>query len=52
MLWEGEMEVAGADSWGWASTMENGGGEHGAQKPKKRPLCWARLGVRWVEGGP
>lgn len=39
MLLEGEMEMAGADlfssSWGWAHTMENGGGEHGTQEPRK-----------------
>lgn len=38
-VWEGEMEVAGvglfSNSCDWASTQENGGGEYGAQEPRK-----------------
>lgn len=39
---EGERQVAGvglfSNSYGWASTQENGGGEYGAQEPRK---SWA-----------
>lgn len=39
---EGEREVAGvglsSNSYGWASTREDGGGEYGAQEPR---ISWA-----------
>lgn len=38
-VWKGEMEVAGvglfSNSCDWASTQGNGGGEYGAQEPRK-----------------